>query len=376
MTATARRGLTVALLAAGLVLCLGLTLSRASAGAPVPALVPGPVVAGAVHPGPRTQALAKVVAYRHALVRLPFRVRVSVGWAATVTVHIVDRRGKVVAVHRLGRVRADVVRACRFTCRLAPGRYRYVVYAVDQSFTPQLVAGENALVVRQAFPVARAVARAVAYLKTREGLVGFAVVDSAGHLTGSNGDEQFLCASVIKAMLLVSYLRTHTSVDAGMLPVLTRMIEVSDNDAAETVFGVVGVVGLSEVAHAAGMVHFSASPYLFEAQITAADQARFFSRLDRLVPKGHRRLVHTLLSSIVSAQSWGIPATARPAHWQVFFKGGWRSTARGQLVHQVAWLRKDGLSFSMAVLTDGDPSMGYGEETIRGATLRLLGLAR
>ncbi len=377
MTATAHRGLTVALVATGLVLCLGLTLSRAIAGASVPALVPGPVVAGTVHPGPRTQALARVVAYRHTPVRLPFRVRVSLGWSATVTVRIVDRRGKVVAVHPLGRVRADVVRACRFTCRLAPGHYRYVVYAVDQSLTPQVVAGENALVVRRAFPDARAIARAIAYLKTRAAYVGFAVVDSAGHRTGWNADERFVCASVIKAMLLVGYLRTHTTVDAGMLPVLTRMIEVSDNDAAETVYGILGGdAALYAVAHAAGMTRFAGAGYLFGAQITAADQARFFSRLDGLVPKGHRRLAHTLLSSIVSTQSWGVPAAARPAHWRVFFKGGWRGTTRGQLVHQVAWLRKDGVSFSMAVLTDGDPSMAYGEETIRGATLRLLGLAR
>jgi hypothetical protein len=102
--ATARRGLAVAVLATGLLLCPGIALSRASVGAPasardtgddrlVPvrtirplpartpgaALVPGPVAAGAVHPGPRTQALAGVVVYRHTQARLPFRVRVSVG---------------------------------------------------------------------------------------------------------------------------------------------------------------------------------------------------------------------------------------------------------------------------------------------------------
>jgi hypothetical protein len=61
---------------------------------------------------------------------------------------ILDRRGKVVAVRRMGRVRADVVHACGFTCRLPAGRYRYAVYAVDQSLIPQMTVGENALVVR------------------------------------------------------------------------------------------------------------------------------------------------------------------------------------------------------------------------------------
>jgi hypothetical protein len=56
----------------------------------------------------------------------------------------------------------------------------------------------------------------------------------------------------------------------------------------------------------------------------------------------------------------------------VFFKGGWRGTVLGQLVHQVARLERGPLRFSLAVMTDGDPSMGYGIGTIRGVAARLL----
>jgi hypothetical protein len=56
----------------------------------------------------------------------------------------------------------------------------------------------------------------------------------------------------------------------------------------------------------------------------------------------------------------------------VFFKGGWRGTGLGQLVHQVGRLEGHGLTFSMAVMTDGDPSMGYGIQTIQGVTGSLL----
>jgi hypothetical protein len=56
----------------------------------------------------------------------------------------------------------------------------------------------------------------------------------------------------------------------------------------------------------------------------------------------------------------------------VLFKGGWRSTHLGQLVHQAAQLDRGPTRFGMAVLTDGDPSMSYGIGTIEGVTRRLL----
>ena len=65
---------------------------------------------------------------------------------------------------------------------------------------------------------------------------------------------------------------------------------------------------------------------------------------------------------------------ARP-YWYVMFKGGWRSTGLGQLVHQIGRVERPHRMWSMAVLTDGDPSMGYGIGTIEGVTARLVGAA-
>jgi len=44
-------------------------------------------------------------------------------------------------------------------------------------------------------------------------------------------------------------------------------------------------------------------------------------------------------------------------------------------VHQVARLENGDRKWSMAVLTDGDPSMGYGIGTIEGVTAHLTGAA-
>jgi hypothetical protein len=135
----------------------------------------------------------------------------------------------------------------------------------------------------------------------------------------------------------------------------------------------VGDSGLYALAHAAGMTDFSIVGIWANAQISAADQARFFFEMDSLIPHEFVGYARNLLSTIASFESWGIPAVARPLGYAVFFKGGWRGTGLGQLVHQVGRLERPGRVFSLAVMTDGDPSMGYGIATIEGLTHALLG---
>ena len=150
------------------------------------------------------------------------------------------------------------------------------------------------------------------------------------------------------------------------------MINVSDNSAATQTWSIVGDCGLYSVAHAAGMTDFSIVGIWANAQISAADQAKFFFEMDSLIPHEFVGYARFLLSTIAGFESWGIPAVARPRGYKVFFKGGWRGTGLGQLVHQVGRLEGHGLTFSMAVMTDGDPSMGYGIDTIQGVTGSLL----
>lgn len=148
---------------------------------------------------------------------------------------------------------------------------------------------------------------------------------------------------------------------------LRPMITTSDNDAAGAVYSRVGGEGLRRVARAAGMRRFADVGHWAGARITAADQARFFLRIDRLVPAAHRRYARKLLSSIVTSQRWGIPRAARHARAKVFFKGGWRNG----ITHQVALLER-GRRLALAVLTSNSPSMAYAEETIERIASRVL----
>jgi hypothetical protein len=227
------------------------------------------------------------------------------------------------------------------------------------------------------FPGPGAIAGAKRYLSGRAGRTAMAVIDSEGRLSGVHEHWTFITGSVVKAMLLVAYLRMldergqHT-VDSGSNSFLYPMINVSDNSAATQTWSIVGDGRLYAVAHLAGMTEFSISGIWANAQLSAADQAKFFFKMDSLIPKEFVGYARYLLSTIAGYESWGIPAIARPLGYQVFFKGGWRGTSLGQLVHQIGRLEGHHHTFSLAVMTDGDPDMNYGIDTIQGVTGVLL----
>ncbi len=105
--------------------------------------------------------------------------------------------------------------------------------------------------------------------------------------------------------------------------------------------------------------------------ITAGDQARLFRRIDLFVPARHRAYARRLLTSIIDQQRWGVPR-ALPSGWDVFFKGGWRPLGGRNLVNQSALIQSEDRRVALAVLTDGNPSHGYGTDTIRGIARRVL----
>jgi hypothetical protein len=221
---------------------------------------------------------------------------------------------------------------------------------------------------------------AARYADSRAGLVSFAVVDESGRLHGYRASAVAPSASVLKAMLLVAYLRRPSVRDRPLTlrerSLLGPMIRRSDNYAASTVLGLIGPEALSAFARRVGMVRFRLHvPIWGLSEITATEQARFFSRIDGLVPVRHRAYALRLLETIVPSQRWGIGRVSH-AGWHLYFKGGWGS-GTGLVDHQVALLKAGGERVSLAILTRFNPNHDYGKETLRGVAARLLhGLPR
>ena len=84
------------------------------------------------------------------------------------------------------------------------------------------------------------------------------------------------------------------------------------------------------------------------------------------------RLRLSVLGRVVTAQRWGIPAAVADE--------GWSAPLQGRLAPRpspASWstrcaaCARDGTSVSLAVLTDGDPSMDYGDRDRGGVAGRL-----
>jgi hypothetical protein len=211
---------------------------------------------------------------------------------------------------------------------------------------------------------------AAQFAQSRAGTVSFAVATEDGRIRGYNTAAQHRSASVSKAMLMVAVLRraNDRAIGPDEAGLLNPMITASDNKAADTLYETIGDGGLQAVGRAAHMTHLGLVGALFETRITAADQARFFLRIDRLVPKRHRTYARTLLGGIIAPQRWGIAPVAQSRHYRIFFKGGWRTG----ITHQVALLERNRRRVALAVLTTGEPSVAYGQTTLAGIAARAL----
>lgn len=217
-----------------------------------------------------------------------------------------------------------------------------------------------------------------AYAAGRAGDVSFAV-RTERRAWSWRGTTTYRSASIVKAMLLVAYLRRGDvrgrALRAEERALLDPMVRRSDNRAANAIHARVGLPALSALARRAGMRQFVPHAVWGGSTVTADDQARFFLRIDRLVPRRHRAYAMGLLRGVVPEQRWGI-AAAVPRGWTIAFKGGWGRGVTRQVDHQAALLTNAGLRVSIAVLTADNPGDGYGAATLQGVAQRLLrGLA-
>jgi hypothetical protein len=153
------------------------------------------------------------------------------------------------------------------------------------------------------------------------------------------------------------------------MEVATGMIEDSDNDDATDLWddddGASGISAYNEVA---GLRQTELNPvgYWGLSTTSASDQLRLLRQLVR--PRGpldraSRNYELGLMESVAPDQDWGVSAGV-PSGVKVALKNGWLPNGDGWEINSIGYIHGDGRAYLIAVLTSGDPSEGYGIDTI------------
>lgn len=219
-------------------------------------------------------------------------------------------------------------------------------------------------------------AAAKRFIAQRPGRARFSLYDATSSRHWDyRATEPVKCASLMKTLLLATYLRSSSVRDRKLTEddrkYLRPMIRESANDPASALYVKLGADAIARTARAAGMGDVQPNPHWGLTRTTARQQVALFSRLPDLFPVRHREYAMTLLATIVPAQRWGIAQVDLPGTWQLYFKGGWGS-GTGAVDHQTALLMNGEQRLVLSIATTDNPSHRSGKKTLEGVAQRLL----
>jgi beta-lactamase class A len=188
-----------------------------------------------------------------------------------------------------------------------------------------------------------------------------------------NSSAHFDSASVVKVTILAALLRKaqdqHRYLTRTETALAEEMITESDNDAASDLWDDVGRADLQRFLDLARMTqtHLGPGGYWGLTQITAYDEVLLLRLLlDRNSVLDTRSCdyVLDLMTQVIPGQRWGVPVGA-PTSLTVHVKNGWLPLAtHGWRIHSIGAFTGHGGGYSIVVLTQDNPTMTYGIDTI------------
>ena len=214
-----------------------------------------------------------------------------------------------------------------------------------------------------------------AVLRRRDSIVAIRVQDPyPGIGCWYRERRHFDSASAVKATILAALLRKAQAENRALTPregrLAWRMITESDNAAATALWDDVGRYRLERFLRLAGMRETVLGPsgYWGLTRITAHDELillRHLLRPNPVLAKAARRYELHLMALVTPSQRWGVPAGV-PENFTVHVKNGWAPLppAPGWFVNSIGCFTRGDRDYSVVVLTQGNPTMGYGVDTV------------
>jgi hypothetical protein len=205
--------------------------------------------------------------------------------------------------------------------------------------------------------------------------VGLTVADSGLDLSCQlNQGTHFDAASAIKVTILSALLLKvggYAHLTADQHATAWAMITRSDNDAATKLWNEVGLAGMQRFLNLAKMSHTRLNEAWGLTELTAQDELtllRLLSGPGKVLATASRRYVLWLMSRVIPAQRWGVPAGAG-ASITVHVKNGWLPypTSSDWHVNSLGVFTGSHVAYQIVALTAGSPTMEYGIDAIEAA---------
>ena len=216
------------------------------------------------------------------------------------------------------------------------------------------------------------------YLATRSGRVSVAVFDATTGVTYSyNAGTQYVTASIVKVAILGTLLRRAQDARRGLTStersLATRMIELSDNDAATALWNEVGQgAGVKAFMNRVGMPSTTpGTDGLWGLTTTnAPDQVRLVRTVafpNAVLSDASRGYEESLMRAVTPSQKWGVTGGV-PRAETVALKNGWLPRTGGWVINSIGHVSGGTRDYAIAVLTSGDPTMSYGITTVENVS--------
>ena len=219
----------------------------------------------------------------------------------------------------------------------------------------------------------------VAYLAEREGVAGAAIaIPSLGVVYTTDSTATFHLASVSKVMIMLTLLDQAAQRGEDLTPYQTALLEPmiidSDNDAADALWeGVGGGDAIASYLQGVGIEGIQPDPDGEWGASLASPQAlaMLLARLiqGETLDERYRQVAIHLMSQVHPdwrwGATWGLPYYL-PPDWTIGVKDGWNPADDGWWVTSVGFFLpgQERLGYTMAILTNEQPSWDYGEETV------------
>ena len=218
------------------------------------------------------------------------------------------------------------------------------------------------------------------WLGTRQGPTAVAAYDYvSGHWHFYHKGAGRFTASIAKADILETLLHQRKgSLTSYQKSMATRMIEYSDNNAADYLWNAIN--------RGSGLKHYNdkvimsnttpgSGMYWGLTWTTAPDQVKLLRRLSQhnsLLGDTSRGYQLYLMRHVTACQRWGVPYGV-PSGVSVAVKNGWlpiHGNYSNWEVNTIGYVRGNGKRYLVAVLSTGNPYMNYGVTTVdRAAAL-------